>query len=495
MIGTKLMLGRNIQLPYRSAGNGFTKKIYLLSMCSIMLASIVVLQQKWYINVNLTSLYIFYFILGLSNLCLTPKGISWDKIVGWSFFAYTIGVPLYAITNGGLEEFIGSKMYYSEVYQIDLIKESLIYNGLFLSAFYMAYFSFPQKTKIIKPQSQKAAEPKKMVYNYYHSKLFIMYWILAAMGLMLFGMVKINYFSAIAAGYSLGNSGYIFVFTGVFAINAGILILLRFSDFDKRYLIFAACIHLILFPLGIRQLTLTFVIQLIFMYKFTNPAKKFKAKEIVFGILLVLLFGVIGSLRSGGGLVNITGILKAPLSFFFYETTFNYISFLKCLELFQAEHISFLYGKTLADPFIELIPSFLIGDKGKYQAFESFIATYKSIQNLRPVGTAHLLTELYVNGGIASISVFAVLIGILSGIINDQFQKMRQSGHRLGQIAFAVIIPFVIIQLNRGGISVLIKLSVQFALLPIFIVVLFRKEVMAGSVLLFKKMMNVRWIP
>ncbi|MNC54413.1 hypothetical protein D3C75_1038950 [compost metagenome] len=141
------------------------------------------------------------------------------------------------------------------------------------------------------------------------------------------------------------------------------------------------------------------------------------------------------------------------------------------------------------------MPSFLIGDKNSYQVFESFIAQYKPIQNLKPIGTAHLLTELFVNGGAVSVVIFALAIGAVGRLIQVKFTQVVATGNRLGQIIFAIIIPFVIIQLNRGGISVLLKLSVQFAVLPVLIVILFRKQLKAGGVRLYKKMMNVRWSP
>lgn len=473
-----------ISLPARTDSSYLYKSqlkvIYLLVLFAVIVLSIIFIQYDLYLKTNLLMSYIMYIIIGLSNIIVTSKGITWDKIVGWSFFAYSVGVPLYLLTDGGLEGFIGTKIHFNEVYTFATVSESLYYNCLFLSLFYFSYFLFNKKSsKDIEDTTHEEVDLAAKKYNYFHSKFFIHYWLLAAMGLFFFGLYKIDYLSAISAGYSLKNVGYVYLFTAVFAIDIGTLILIRVTGFQKKYLLFAGLFHLLLFPLGIRQLTFTFIFQIALLYKLVNYKRKFKAKEIIFGISLLLFLGLIGMIRKSGGEQTFTflSLLKAPIRFFFYETTFNYISFLKCIELFKEHTISFLYGKTLLDPIVEQVPSFILNNKNNYQFFERFIMENEALENLKPVGTAHLLTELFVNGGMTFIVIFSFVIGYVSNTLNNKMRKVLASNHYIGQILFAAVIPFVIIQLNRGGLSVLTKLSFQFAILPVVIFLLFRRRI------------------
>ncbi|MET3545322.1 hypothetical protein ABID47_001933 [Paenibacillus favisporus] len=458
--------------PKISISKPQVRGIYLTSMFLVIILTMIGLHFKLYLKTDLSMIYVLYILLGVSNIMVTSRGITWDKIVGWSFFVYSIGTPLYLLTNGGLERFLGTKIYFDEVYSYVTVSESLYYNILFICSFYFAYFLSPDKAKEYS-KSQNATNK----FNYFHSKLFIHYWLLASAGLFLLGIYKINYMNAIVSGYSLKNPGYVYLFTAVFAINISILILLRMTNFQKKYLVIAAFFHLLLFPLGIRQLTFTFIIQLIMLYKLTHYQFRLRTRDIVIGLTGLVFFGFIGMFRSGGEQTfSFLSLIKSPLRFFFYETTFNYVSFLKCLNLFKEYSINFLYGKTMLDPIIEMIPSFLLNDKNSYQFFEQFIARYSSIENMKPVGTAHLLTELFVNGGIFFIFIFSMVLGFMSKFLNRSMWKAIHTNHFIGQILFSSIIPFVIIQLNRGGISVLIKLSFQFAILPIIIIYLFRKR-------------------
>ncbi|SMF92157.1 O-antigen polysaccharide polymerase Wzy [Paenibacillus uliginis N3/975] len=469
----------SFRYPELVAYKSQVKSIYLIVMLLVIVLSIIGIQNKLYLKTDLLTVYIMYIILGLSNVIVTQKGITWDKIVGWSFFAYSVGVPLYLLTDGGLEGFIGTKMYFNEVYTFATVSESLYYNCLFVSLFYFSYFIFNKKvSENLEENTVNGTSLTNKKYNYFHSRFFIHYWILIAVGLFLFGMYKINYLSAISAGYSLKNVGYVYLFTAVFAIDIGTLILFRMTNFEKKYLLIAGIFHLLLFPLGIRQLTFTFIFQLALLYKLANYQRKIKVKGIILGISLLLFFGLIGMVRKGGEQAfSFISLLKAPIRYFFYETTFNYISFLKCLELFKEHSISYLYGKTLLDPIVEQIPSFILSNKNNYQFFERFIMQYESLENLKPVGTAHLLTELYVNGGMIFVIIFSLIIGLVSSILNNKLWKVIATNNFIGQILFSAIIPFVFIQLNRGGLSVLTKLSFQFAILPVLIVLMFRRKI------------------
>ncbi|WP_219641996.1 hypothetical protein [Cohnella sp. CFH 77786] len=463
-------------------------------MFALILLTALCIQQKFYLKIDLTTVYVCYLLIGFSNLFVTSKGLTWDKIVGWSFVAYSAGIPLYSLTDGGLEAFLGTKMYYNEVYDAVTVCESVFYCALFLASFYFAYYLFlPDSPKKPKREAAPAPDPEGIGYDYFYSKHFIHFWLLGSLGLYLLGMYKIDYLSAVSIGYDLDNSGYVFLFTAVYAVDIGILILLRMTRFDKRYLALSGMIHLPLFPLGIRQLTLTFILELWLLHKFTNPQRTVKGRELLLGGMFLLLFGFIGMVRGGGdSSVNVLSLFKAPLEFYFYETTFNYISFLKCLDLFKEHTVSFLYGKTLIDPLFEQIPSLILPNKEDFQFFERFVVQYESIENLKPVGTAHLLTELYVNGGAVSVILFAFLLGFTAKALQGKLQNTLARNGMVGQIIFAAVIPFVMIQLNRGGLSVLLKLSFQFAVLPMWIVILFRLRLKPQFVMLKDKLIRFR---
>jgi hypothetical protein len=317
-------------------------------------------------------------------------------------------------------------------------------------------------------------------YIYFYSFAVLHYLILCSFGLFLIGALKINYLSAISAGYSLANPGYIYIFSSVFAFNILILILLGLSGFNKKYLFSALIFHLLLFPLGIRQLTMTFILQVVILYLFQNNANRnfFTFKNIIIAIAGFIIFGAIGSMRGEGLLdFDFLSLIKAPISFYFFETTFNYLSFLKALNLYDQVHFSFLYGASFLDPLVGIIPRDLFPDKAQYQFFANFIEEYRPYANLKPVGTAHLLTEFFVDGGYFGILLFSFVLGLIGYSLQRNMEKALLKKSILMLVFFAAIIPFFLIQLNRGGISVLFKLILEFALIPVLIVPLFMRRI------------------
>jgi hypothetical protein len=418
--------------------------------------------------------YLIYIIVGLSNILINTKLSSWDKIIGWSFFLYSISIPLYILSNGKVEQWFNMSIPYLEIYDVKLNTQFILLCIIFLSCFYMGFAILNGNKAIKTPEGNFQKR-----YNYKYSKIFVAFWIFLCFGIFLIGILKINYISALSSSYSLKNTGYIYLFSGVFGLDIGLLILMGLSNFKRKYVIFSLLIHLIILPLGIRQITMTFIFQVMLLYIFVKKIniKMYIKKYLAPLILIFWSFGIIGNLRSKDTFeLTLIDVLIGPIKFYMFETTFNAISILKMLNIMNYINIEYTYGKSFIDPFVALVPSFIMPNKNEYNSFENFIIKYSHYENLKPVGTAHLLTELLANGGVLFIIAFAFLLGLVSFVLQIKTETYLKSNNILGLIFISSIIPYFLIQLNRGGLDILIKLILQFSILPILIVFLFRKR-------------------
>ena len=423
---------------------------------------------------DLLFFYFIYIVVGLSNILISTRLTSWDKVIGWSFFLYSISIPVYILSNGKVEQWFNMSIPYFEIYDIKLNTQFLLLCIIFLSCFYMG-FAILNGSKVIEPPRNNFQKR----YNYKYSRIFLAFWIFLCFGIFLIGILKINYISALSGSYSLKNTGYIYLFSGVFGLDIGLLILMGLSNFKRKYVIFSILIHLIILPLGIRQITLTFIFQVMLLYIFVKKIniRMYIKKYFAPLILIFWSFGIIGDLRSKVNYeLTLIDVLIGPIKFYMFETTFNGISILKMLNIINHINIEYIYGKSFIDPFVALVPSFIMPNKNEYNSFENFIIKYSHYENLKPVGTAHLLTELLANGGVVFIVVFAFLLGIISFVLQIKTEAFIKSNNILGLIFISSIIPYFLIQLNRGGLDILIKLIFQFSILPILIVFLFRKR-------------------
>lgn len=420
--------------------------------------------------------FLVYLFIVTSIFILNGNFKSLDKVIGLSFVLYSLPIPIYILTGGRIEEVLGFDLVFSELYNIELVTKFVFLCIVFISSFYSGYLICSLKNNDnLNLEKQIIKE-----YNFKFSLLFIYFWIILGLSIFLYGILKINYLSAIGAGYSLSNVGYVYLFSGVFIVNSGYLIIFGIRKFNKGHFIIPMVVHLILVPLGIRQLTLTFILQIIILCVFVYKVniKDIMQKYIVFLIIGLWGFGIIGSLRSGNDLSSLTinDIMLGPIKFYFYETTFNALSTLKLLKIQDLVDQNYIYGGSLIDPIMSLIPSFILPNKSEYMFFENFIAKYSGYENLKPVGTAHILTELYANGGIYFIVIFAFLLGIIMRMLQKKMENTIRTKNITAMIFFASIIPFILIQFNRGGLDILIKLIIQFSILPLLIVCIFRKN-------------------
>lgn len=226
-------------------------------------------------------------------------------------------------------------------------------------------------------------------------------------------------------------------------------------------------ISIIKFIQGGRIQILMGLITLILIYNYKY--KKIKLKYILLFILLgVLLLGYVGYYRDYKILIpnNISTLLpylfggSAGMEYILNSYT-NFTS----MNLINGGHMSYLFGTTLLDGIIFLIPRFILPNKDNLLFTNRKLNELNNIEVISPVGGLNLAAQNLINGYIIYTIVFMIVLGFIFSWLN----KYRNS--KYGMLLYCMVIPYLVISLVRNPIFYTIKEVVQFCILPYLIFV------------------------
>ena len=309
--------------------------------------------------------------------------------------------------------------------------------------------------------------------------MFTYFLIIFGIGLFILGVIKQGGISYLFSKYvwnsenvsevGMITTGMQIAFSGIFI---SFYILLKKEDFKiidilkwpgGYVFIFIA---LVKFIQGGRIQVMMGAITLILMYHYLY--KKISFKYIVlFFALGIFILGYIGYFRDYK-----TFIPKDPKTMLMYilggsgkmEYFLNSYTNFTTMSVINDGHMHYLFGATLIDGIIFLIPRAFIPNKESILFTNRKLNELSYIEVISPVGGLNLAAQNLLNGYVLYTIIFMMLLGGALCLLNVYKEKSEH-----GNLLYCMAMPYIIISLIRNPIFYTIKELIQFAIIPYLI--------------------------
>lgn len=131
--------------------------------------------------------------------------------------------------------------------------------------------------------------------------------------------------------------------------------------------------------------------------------------------------------------------------------------------------ITYLWGLSLFDGFVFIIPRFIFNNKDNFMFINKKISELNSVQIISPVGGLNLAAQNLMNGNIIYSIVFMFLLGYIFSII----YRYKDSSVD-GILLYCLIIPILVVSLVRNPIFYTIKELIEFCVVPYLLIIFSR---------------------
>jgi len=202
----------------------------------------------------------------------------------------------------------------------------------------------------------------------------------------------------------------------------------------------------------------------IYHYKY----RRFRIREVsAAGAIGYVLFGYIGYFRdyktlipnNFGTMVNYMLGGSGGLEYFLNSYT-NFTM----MQIISTHKISYLWGASLLDGILFLIPRFLLPNKEQLLFVTKKLDELNKIKVVSPVGGLNLASQNLMNGYV----VYTIIFMFLLGGFTIYMAKKRDS-IKDGVLLYSLVLPFLVVSLVRNPIFYTIKELIQFAVIPFII--------------------------
>lgn len=311
-------------------------------------------------------------------------------------------------------------------------------------------------------------------------------------------LFNVNYFSNMIillgllifayAVYRQGGIGYIlskyqwnsdndldvgFMTTGVQIILVGVSIAFySFLDKEKSKSVLK-CYQIYIFVLialiklaqGGRIQILMGAITLIMLYHYKR--KKISLKLLILAIVGgYMLLGFIGYFRDykSFDLKNyrqmLTYIIGGSGGLEYYLNSYTIFS---TMYVITTKGISYIYGASLLDGIIFLVPRVILPGKEGHLFLMNKIQEMSKVENISPLGGLNLAAQNLINGYV----IFTILFMFVLGLLLKYLSIKKSRGTDI-VLLYSLIAPFIIVSMVRNPIYYSIKEIIQFAIIPYF---------------------------
>lgn len=360
----------------------------------------------------------------------------------------------------------------------------------FIVGKYLFYKYLDERNHINK--SNKIEQIEKRIFEfvrrnkkYINVNYFLYFLIFVGLSLFSLGIIKQGGISYIFSKYiwnsdKMAEIGY--MTTGIQIAYSGIII--AFYKFIKEeelsinkllkwpisYIFLF--ITIIKFIQGGRIQVLMALITLISIYSMEYKKISLKNAIIVAGVGIVIL-GYIGYFRDYKTLIpDDFGIMmkyilggSASLEYFL-----NSYTIFTTMHVISSANISYLWGGTLLDGIIFMVPRFILPNKDELVLTNQKLAELNNIEVISPVGGLNLAAQNLLNGNVIFTILFMILISILILYLTKYKDKSKY-----GKLLYCMVMPYIVISAVRNPIFYSIKEVVTFAIVPYFIYMILDK--------------------
>ncbi|MBU3133160.1 oligosaccharide repeat unit polymerase [Clostridium gasigenes] len=269
--------------------------------------------------------------------------------------------------------------------------------------------------------------------------------------------------------------------TGIQIAFVGIAIsfylLLNKSAFKIKDLLKWPVSYIFIFLAGIKFIqggriqVLMICITLVALYNYVY--KKITLKQIIIiGILGMILLGYIGYYRDFKTIIpaDTLTMIKYMLGGsggqeYFLNSYTNFTT----IHVINTSDVSYLYGASLLDGLIFLIPRMFLGNKDQLLFINNKLAELNNIEIISPVGGLNLASQNLINGNAIYTIIFMIVIGILFSYIRRYKEKSKY-----GVLLYSMLLPYLIISFIRNPMHYTIKEVIQFAIVPYIIFIILK---------------------
>lgn len=328
--------------------------------------------------------------------------------------------------------------------------------------------------KIKKFLSQRSINKLVNVNNF--CKLFIA----VGVGIFIYGIYKLGGISYLfskyqwdskeSAGIGMMTTGLQIAFTGFsmsfyeFTNKNN----LKLSDFLKWPTLYVfILVSAIKFIQGGRIQVLMGVMALLAIYHYKVKKIPFK-KALVFCAIGYMLLGYIGYFRDYKTLVPkdfntmLIYILGGSGGLEYFLNSYTIYT---TMHVINSVNISYLWGASLLDGIIFLVPRFILPNKEALLFITKKLDELNKTTVISPVGGLNLAAQNLINGNV----IFTIIFMIFLGVIVYKIERFRYKLDKDTILLYCLALPYIVISLVRNPIFYTIKELLQFAIIPYII--------------------------
>lgn len=252
----------------------------------------------------------------------------------------------------------------------------------------------------------------------------------------------------------------------------------KFNIFKWKMLYITLPILLIKLMQGGRLPVIMLLLGILCIY--SNVYKKISTtKFITFGIILIIVMGSAGFFRNYKALsIGDYNELKRYMfggsanSEFYYDE----YSSIAVLYLISNVGVEYLYGFTILDGIVYLIPRIIYNNKDSLMMTSSWITKYNNYVNISPLGGLNLAAQNLINGYIVFTIIFMFFIGIIFKRINEY--KFNSNG----LLFYCLFLSIFLFSFIRDPMSLSIKYLISYVIIPYIIFkVIYKKYCIKGE--------------
>lgn len=314
---------------------------------------------------------------------------------------------------------------------------------------------------------------------------FSYFFILTGFSLFMIGIIKQGGLSYIFSRY-IWNSDNIqeigIMTTGVLVVNCGVALafytFIQQENFNLKMLLKWPVSYIFILISSIKLIQggriqiLMGVLTLIAIYSIQYRNISFKTAVIIC-LVGVISLGYIGYFRDYKTLIpsDFSTMMKyilggsASLEYFL-----NSYTIFTTMHVINIAKVSYLWGGTILDGLIFLIPRFIFPNKDLLLLTNNKLEELSNIQVISPVGGLNLAAQNLLNGNVIYTILFMILIAVMIYWLTEYKNRSKT-----GNLIYCLVLPYIVISSVRNPIFYSIKEIVQFAILPYLIYVFLSK--------------------
>lgn len=295
-----------------------------------------------------------------------------------------------------------------------------------------------------------------------NSLLFLfLFFLIVALQQVDFQSVKDSYSVPIGASLVFGIYYWI-----NFVLSILFVYYLRFNKKMINYIIFALLLQLILFYLGVRQMTFWFIItiflEFLLLCKINGTKPKISPKIIAVIVPIIYVLGIITRYRVNKevsvDLLFSWDNFEAAYMGYLAETSLTFYNLMASIYESSKGNDMFFFPQ-LKDTLVMFIPAFLFPQKAEYLTFSTFSDSY----NVNPFGTYFIVGELLLS---LRYEFFIFIFGVLYNLLGQYFYiKFLKRTNILKLSIYVSTIVLLFIRPVRGLLAPSIKIYITTVIL------------------------------